>query len=1060
MTRVSRLAAVGLVGALAALGSPAPAAAHARACALIPRAPLSGEWFGFAMAADGDLLAVGAPGDPRQTQGSGTVYVFRHSGGSWSQQGEPLRSGTPGDRFGVSVALHGDRLAVGAPGAGAVFLFRREGSGWIAESPSRLAPPDRAPGDRFGLAVALADDTVVVGAPSDSGRGSLAGAVYVFRRSGAGWALPQKLVAGDAQPTDQLGSAVAIDGDTLVVGAPSADDLTHHRNFGAVYVFERTNETWGFRRKLTAGLFVENDIQFGAAVALSGQRLVVGAPGEDRGGANRGAAFVFARSDWTPAPFQPPEDRDNGDLFGSAVAIDGGTIVIGAPFHRDGGVKRGAAFVGDDPEPVTGTGASADSQFGGSVALMSGDVVLVGGSRDDPSDAVDAGAVAYCEIGPPCDLLPEITKTGPAGAVLPGQEISYTVVVSNLCSAPVTAQVRDVFDPKLDSVRWCRAEGDGACTPAQQPGRDIGESLTLPAGKKATYRVNARIAATARGVLVNQACVSNSAAERCAPPIRNPIGVDLRLTLEAVIPPASIVKGRTVTFRWKVENLRNTKATGIKLTILPPPSPDLGAFDLDGHGIHFLDLPFLLPPCYDGPNPLIVPAAKVEAQEPEINAADNKTVSKPGPAVLDGTADVAVTQQIFDSQGAPLAPAAGGEPGDRLTYRVTVDNLGPDTACGVVLSDPFPAGLVPVPLSPDPCLLGGTCLLGEMGKDETPRTLEATFEVGPIAVCPAAVPNTATVSTSGSIDSNSGNDASTAVITVDEADLEITKEGPATATAGDPLTYTLRVRNKGCRAIPKARVTDAFSAALLQVRWCEGTGCTPSLPGDLDRTLSLAPGDSREFHIQGIVSPLFEGTLTNTARVAAPDGLFDEATVATEITLPPGFQLFCTGVDGPFAEGDAITCVFVLLNGGPAAQADNAGDEFTVTLPAGLTLVSASAGSGATMTSANTATWNGAVPAGGRVDITVEATVDAGTAGTTICLQASAFLDSDGNGVNDTVFLSDRVDSPGLPAEPCCFRVLTAEEIPALSSLGTLVLSLLLAAAALVRLRRATPPPA
>jgi hypothetical protein len=227
--------------------------------------------------------------------------------------------------------------------------------------------------------------------------------------------------------------------------------------------------------------------------------------------------------------------------------------------------------------------------------------------------------------------------------VLPGQEISYKVVVSNLCSAPATAQVRDAIDRKLDSVRWCRDEGGEACTPGGQPQRDIEEIITLPAGGKATYRVAARIAATATGELANRACVStSSASERCTPAIRNPIGVDLRLKLEAVVPPVSIARGQCVTFRWKVDNVRNTQATQVRLTILPPPDLVPGSatppFDLAGHRSHALSLSYCVPACYTGPSPLLVPAAQVVAREPEINPSDNRTASRRGPAVLDAPA--------------------------------------------------------------------------------------------------------------------------------------------------------------------------------------------------------------------------------------------------------------------------------------------------------------------------------------------------------------------------------------------------------------------------------------
>jgi len=1058
-----------LAGILALLAAPSPVLAHATSCDPIPHQQQPLEWFGYALAADGVRLAVGAPGDPKRTE-PGAAYVFRRDGTGWSQEGTPVRGGAAGDRFGISVALFGDRLAVGAPdadGAGAVYLFAQSGGAWSPESPSRIAAPAGNPDGQFGAAVALGTDVLVAGAPTDSAAGSLAGAVYVFPRAGEGWGAPQKLVAPDAFPADQFGFAVAVQNDTLVVGAPFADDLPHRRNFGAVYVFERPRGgIWAFTKKLTAEKFEEDDIQFGWSVAISGDVILAGARGEDLhgnpSGADAGAAYRFTRNDsdsgWTGVPLRPA-DRQAGDKLGTAVAVDGDTAVAGAPFHNVAKARPGAAFVflgaADQEPPFSGKDASPDSQFGGSVAVLRGDVVLLGGFRDDPDGTPDAGSVAFCPISPSsCNQLPSITKSGPPGVVLPGQEIAYTVVVTNRCASALSAaQVRDLFDPRLDAVQWCRADGDGACTPVPQAGRDIDEAVPLPAGGAVTYRVDARLASGSTAALVNQACVSLPAqpalGQSCSQ-VRNPLCADLQVTGTAT--PSPIVKGRPLTVHWLVKNLGDSPATGVQL-VADATTYEIG--NLGPHGIREIVVTVPVPACSGGPS--IESQAEVTANEPDCNPANNSAqVTVP---VLDGTADVAVRQEIRDAGGALLAPDARVAPGDRLTYRITVDNnSGPDTACGVVLSDSFPGGLIADAPTPAPCLLGGQCSLGELGRGAPPRMLEATFKVGPIAACPAFLANTATVSTHGSIDPVPGNNSSTARVTVDEVDLAITKAGPAAALAGDPLAYTIGVSNPGCHDVQGARVSDTFPADLLQAKWCAGTGCTPSLPGPLDQTLHLAPGASQEFHVAGTISPLFQGTLINTARIDTPAGLADDhpgnnqAMVETPVTWPPGFRLFCIGLEGPFAEGDVVTCTLVLLNGGPFAQADNPGDELTDTLPAGLTLLSASADSGVVSTSSNTVTWNGAIPVGGRVNVTFMAKVNAGTAGMTICNQATAFLDTDGDGVNDTAFLSDLVTAPGPPADPCCFRVLTAQEIPALSQVGMALLILLLAAGAVLRL--------
>jgi hypothetical protein len=149
-------------------------------------------------------------------------------------------------------------------------------------------------------------------------------------------------------------------------------------------------------------------------------------------------------------------------------------------------------------------------------------------------------------------------------------------------------------------------------------------------------------------------------------------------------------------------------------------------------------------------------------------------------------------------------------------------------------------------------------------------------------------------------------------------------------------------------------------------------------------------------------------------------------------------------ISGTAMEGSAIVKTYLLLNGGPAFQGDNPGDEFTDTLPATLTLVSAAADSGTAATVGNTVTWNGSIPVGGSVTLTITATINLGTAGMEICNEATVAADCDGNGVNES--LNGSV--------PCCFTVFDPELIPTLSGWGLAALVVLLAAFAVYRLRR------
>ncbi|HEX5718523.1 MAG TPA: hypothetical protein VF179_20340, partial [Thermoanaerobaculia bacterium] len=171
---------------------------------------------------------------------------------------------------------------------------------------------------------------------------------------------------------------------------------------------------------------------------------------------------------------------------------------------------------------------------------------------------------------------------------------------------------------------------------------------------------------------------------------------------------------------------------------------------------------------------------------------------------------------------------------------------------------------------------------------------------------------------------------------------------------------------------------------------------------------------------------------------------------------PEPISLLCTGITGIFVEGATITCTFEMTNHGPAVQMDNPGDEFTNILPAGLTLVTAAASSGTISTPGNTVIWNGGIEVEETVTVTFDATIDVGTAGSTLCIQAKGSFDLDGTGTNETELLSDYPGVPG-DADPCCFFVspiLGPVIIPTLSDLAAVALALLLAALSLGRLRR------
>jgi hypothetical protein len=250
-----------------------------------------------------------------------------------------------GDQFGIAVSLSGETLVVGAPfdddagsGSGSAYVFQREaggGDGWVEVK--KLTASDARGGDWFGYEVAISGNTIVVGAPFDDDAGSASGSVYLFERDvggGDGWGQLKKLTAADAAEGDRFGYTVSISGNTVVAGAPTDDDAGSES--GGAYVFERDaggSDNWGQVVKLTADDASAGD-EFGFAVAVSGDELLVGAPFT---GGNTGSAYVFERAlggaeNWGQNRRLRASRADAGDQFGFSVAINQGTALVGARY--------------------------------------------------------------------------------------------------------------------------------------------------------------------------------------------------------------------------------------------------------------------------------------------------------------------------------------------------------------------------------------------------------------------------------------------------------------------------------------------------------------------------------------------------------------------------------------------------------------------------------------------------------------------------------------------------------------------------------------------------------
>lgn len=445
-----------LVAATLALAGVLPAAA---AAGTSPQATVrlvasdggADDAFGDVVAIDGDTAVVGAfLANPNGNDNQGAAYVYVRTPDGWTQQAILLADdGAAGHLFGRSVAIDGDTIAVGAAGAatggvsssGAVYVFTRSGTAWVQQA--RLGADDGQLGAELGRSVALSGDTLLAGAHGATvGDNNAQGAAYVYVRSAGTWTQQAKLTAADGGSFASFGNAVALDGDTAVIGAHQASAADFWS--GSAYVFVRSGSAWTQQAQLAAADGAILD-QFGHAVALSGDTAVVTSEVADVDGrADQGAAYVFVRagSVWTQEAKLTGADGAAGDHFGSSVAAAGDRVLVGTPMHgHQIGVdlERGAAYLfarsggsWSEQNLLVADAAGPGDHYGSGVAL---DAVraLVGAAATTVSGNAGQGAAYVSELAS-ASLALDPTDLD-FGEVAFGTTSERTVTATNLTGA-------------------------------------------------------------------------------------------------------------------------------------------------------------------------------------------------------------------------------------------------------------------------------------------------------------------------------------------------------------------------------------------------------------------------------------------------------------------------------------------------------------------------------------------------------------------------------------------------------------------------------------------------
>lgn len=342
------------------------------ASASVTAAPAAAQAFGNSIVVDGDQVFVG---EPVYDQRSGVVYVFSRDGsGSWSQTQrlEPA-SGEVQNRFGIRLAKQDDVLLVSATraddGTGAVYVYRDQGGSWTESG--RIEVENRSPADSLGSGLAIDGDWVMIGSISDNGA---RGAAYAFRRSGDTWVQHSKLTPTQLLPEDRFGSDIALSGNRMLVAANSAGG-----GQGAVYAFayDEATDSWTDQGQLQAPALNQQSA-FGSDLAISGDLALVGTPGFL---GSTGAVLVYGANGeaWDLQTFLTPFETQGGTSFGTSIAFDGTTLMVGA---GGGGFGSGRVFSYTRDGSGAWTGATqlaaeenGQAVFGATVA-MAGDLAV------------------------------------------------------------------------------------------------------------------------------------------------------------------------------------------------------------------------------------------------------------------------------------------------------------------------------------------------------------------------------------------------------------------------------------------------------------------------------------------------------------------------------------------------------------------------------------------------------------------------------------------------------------------------------------------------------------
>ncbi len=306
--------------------------------------------FGVSVSLSGSRLFIGANKDDDAATDAGVVFVYNFDGVSWQfSQKITADDVMPGYKFGGSLSVSGNRALIGYDWAGedvnitagAAYIFEFNNNTW--SQTASLFASDADEFDNFGVSVSLDGTRALIGNSHNDDAGSDSGSAYIFDFDGINWLETKKLKASNAGFNHKFGSSVSLANNRALIGA--SGENSSGDNTGAAYVFDFSNNSWTQTQKINA-TDAQANTKFGNSVNIAANRVLITAVTDS----NKGAAYIFDfdGTNWNQTKKITAADGEASDFFGGSVSLSGNRVLIGAIGNDDRGSGSGSAYIFTD----------------------------------------------------------------------------------------------------------------------------------------------------------------------------------------------------------------------------------------------------------------------------------------------------------------------------------------------------------------------------------------------------------------------------------------------------------------------------------------------------------------------------------------------------------------------------------------------------------------------------------------------------------------------------------------------------------------------------------------